>query len=77
MMAASEPGTQQLCLLARLEHVQPVAMKDAVLGQHLSPGGATSPGTIIYALPAWSGHVQNVGVCQTPLAASAAGVDAG
>ena len=50
-------------LLARLEHVQPVAMEDAVLGQHLSPGGATSPGPIIYALPAGGGHVQNVGVC--------------
>ncbi|KAA6421325.1 MAG: hypothetical protein FRX49_08604 [Trebouxia sp. A1-2] len=42
--------------LAGLEHVQPVAMEDAILGQHLSPGGATSPGTIIYAFPPRGGH---------------------
>lgn len=61
-------------ILARLQHVQLVPMEDAVLRQHLLEGEGGCPGSIIQALPAGGGQVQDVGVCQAPLAAITAGV---
>lgn len=63
-------------VLARLQHVQPVAMENTVLPQHLPEGEGVRPSTIVHALPAGGGQVQDVSVCKPPLAASAAGVQA-
>ena len=51
-------------------------MEDAVLPQHLLEGEGAGPSSILYALPAGCGHVQDVSVSKPPLAARAAGVQA-
>lgn len=51
-------------------------MEDAVLRQHLLEGEGGGPGSIIQALPAGGGQVQDVGICQAPLAAITAAVQA-
>lgn len=61
-------------LLAWLQHVQLVPMKNAVLRQHLLEIDTRGPGPIIHTLPAGGGQVQDVCVCQPPLAACTAGV---
>ena len=61
-------------ILAWLQHVQLVPVEDTVLRCYLLDCEGGCPGSIIHALPAGSGKVQDVGVCQPLLAASAAGV---
>lgn len=72
----SHNAALQRGILAWLQHVEFVAMEDTVLRQHLPEGEGGCPGSIIQALPAGGGQVQDVGVCQAPLAAITAAVQA-
>ena len=80
-----QPGVQHLrhakhcaaeSILARLQHVQPVPVENTVLPQHLPEGEGVGPSTIVHTLPAGRGHVHDVSVCEPPLAARGAGVQA-
>lgn len=74
IIATSSGRSHAEGILAWLQHVEFVPVEDTVLCQHLLEGEGGCPGSIIQALPAGGGQVQDMGVCQAPLAAVTAAV---